>query len=646
MALVPYRLPDQNQMIEDTITTQFRDQPVVYKYLRLWVEELHECFVTFQSLAQDRDIDSATGDALDIIGRIVGQERTIVGGDLYNFFGFRGHLQALGFGDKYVEGVGGMWWSLGAPMGGDVTMTDEQYRVAIKARIMRNNSRGTSEDMLAYIKFVFGVNGKFTWNEGGVARVGVGRKLTNFEKALIAAEFSFQKYPTYYSPKPLGVTLELFEFDSLGTLGFIGTPGAKGMISLSTPNPDGGIFATIKYFDELPPQAPQYEADFSKDPNLPSYMSFTRSTTATYWAQDGTLKTAATNTPRMEYDPTTRQFLGLKLEEGRTNLVVQSSQLGATPWSGSATAAGTEVSVDGSTVQGWSKTGSNANRQQTFATLPTGAVSLSFYARNANRQGFASFALTGATGTPTHVAGMVNTVTGEVVLTTNSVNAIASAKTVSGGGLVSITMTTTSDGARIYLYPGQTTVVDATVTFFSCVQLEVGAGVSSYIPTTTATVSRAAEVPRSSTLSLPNDGWTVYADYTLLAPAGTYAMMFSDTPTTLGNYIGIRTQAVGTLVNSTEGARTTGIVTPGSGVQVRAAACFSNSNPLNRMAINGVLSPERVNTIPSVNLGARNILKLGAITSAVVGLFLIRNYAIYTVPFSEDQLNYLTITQQ
>ena len=49
-------------------------------------------------------------------------------------------------------------------------------------------------------------------------------------------------YNFTYTPKPLGVGIEVQEFDSTGTLGFLGTTGAKGMITLSYPF-GGGVFA-------------------------------------------------------------------------------------------------------------------------------------------------------------------------------------------------------------------------------------------------------------------------------------------------------------------------------------------------------------------------------------------------------------------
>lgn len=659
MALVPYNIPNVDERLEEIITTQFRDQPVIHKFLRLWTAEVEDLFVVWQSLAQDRDIDSATGDVLDIIGRIVGQERTIVGADLYDFFGFRGHIQALGFGDTYVEGVGGRWWSLGAPMGGNVTLDDGQYRLLIKARIMRNTSRGTPEDMLRYIQFVFGVEGKFTWNEGAMARVGVGRKLSNFEKALIAAEFTFQKYPTYYSPKPLGVGLELFEYDSLGTLGFIGTPNAKGMITLSNPTFDGGVFGSVKYFSEIQSQPPTYEADFTKSAVLPANINFTRASTATYFGSDGVLKTAAINEPVFEYDDK-GVFVGWRLEESRTNLATYSgSMTTATAWGdmlGVAVSPNTtEIVPDGTKtsafVQQTTAHTSHRMRRNSGTAYTTGSVyTLSTFMKSSGKRYAGIWAFSSRFGeNQIGVFDLQNGVVRDV-----AGGCTAQIQSVGNGwyrcSITTIPATSTgtsgSDLCVLYSDDGSTSSYTAANETDGVLvwggQIEVGGAVSSYIPTIASAVTRAAEVPRSSPLALPFDGFTAYVECSRTNTLGQYPLMFSDAPTSLGNYVGSRLWPSIYYVGSTEGVRTGSLNLPQLRETMRLAFTASNVPSLNRAAVNGVLSPEMVITPGTVNFSQRNILKIGATNSAAQGTFYIKKYAIYTTVFSEDQLNYLT----
>lgn len=57
---------------------------------------------------------------------------------------------------------------------------------------------------------------------------------------------------------------------------------------------------------------------------LPSALTFSRASTATYYNAAGTLVTAASGSPRLTYDPVTHAALGLLVEEQRTNLLLNS----------------------------------------------------------------------------------------------------------------------------------------------------------------------------------------------------------------------------------------------------------------------------------------------------------------------------------
>lgn len=246
MALIPFEYNNFIEESEELITTQFQDKEIFKRYLRLLVIGIQETLAVSRDLLQKRDIDSATGAQLDIIGDIVGQPRVLLNADLYPFFGFQGDLAANSFGTYYNKQIGGYWYSYGGKIGGDVSLNDEQYRLIIKARIIKNNSKGTNEDYIRFGNFVFNTTISFENDGGGKSTVLVGRRMTLFEKAIMAYVFEGTDYNFTYHPKPLGVGIGYAEFDATGTLGFLGTPGAKGMISLSYPF-DGGIFANA-YF--------------------------------------------------------------------------------------------------------------------------------------------------------------------------------------------------------------------------------------------------------------------------------------------------------------------------------------------------------------------------------------------------------------
>lgn len=96
------------------------------------------------------DIDLSTGKNLDLIGSIVGQPRTLVDYFSSNFFGFEGNPKAEPF-DK------GLWFSLFSNSGGDSrTLSDEEYRKVIKARIMRNRTNTSRKDFIEILLALYG----------------------------------------------------------------------------------------------------------------------------------------------------------------------------------------------------------------------------------------------------------------------------------------------------------------------------------------------------------------------------------------------------------------------------------------------------------------------------------------------------------
>jgi hypothetical protein len=60
---------------------------------------------------------------------------------------------------------------------------------------------------------------------------------------------------------------------------------------------------------------------------------FTRASPGWYYNSSGTLVSATTNTPRFDYDPATLQLKGLLLEDASTNILFPSGNIAGSPWS-------------------------------------------------------------------------------------------------------------------------------------------------------------------------------------------------------------------------------------------------------------------------------------------------------------------------
>lgn len=75
----------------------------------------------------------------------------------------------------------------------------------------------------------------------------------------------------------------------------------------------------------LPAINPSLNLDFVNGKQLDPRITFSRNTVATYTNRYGLLVSAASNVPRIDYDPVTKKCLGLLIEEIRTNSLLNST---------------------------------------------------------------------------------------------------------------------------------------------------------------------------------------------------------------------------------------------------------------------------------------------------------------------------------
>jgi len=237
--------------------------------------------------------------------------------------------------------------------------------------------------------------------------------------------------------------------------------------------------------------------DFTKMSALDSRFTFTRSTTATYIDSSGyvaTMAAAATNDPtkaRFDYNPTTLAANGLLIEGAATNLLNFSETFATT----------------GGTNNNWADT--NLTRTSTNNTSPRNdATALQITASAANGTIISSAAMgTSAARTLSvwlrRVTGTGNiqfTLDNGSTYTTQAITAV----------WVRYTFATTTAAQRV----GFRIVTSADAIEIWGVQLEAGTGASSYIPTTTAQVTRALD---SCIMSGTNfSSWFTAAQGTLL----------------------------------------------------------------------------------------------------------------------------------
>jgi len=274
---------------------------------------------------------------------------------------------------------------------------------------------------------------------------------------------------------------------------------------------------------DAPVASPTLNLDFANSQELDPRITFTRGSIGTFVNKNGLIETAQANVPRFDYDPISGECRGLLIEESRSNYF-HGTQLG----NGGSVSDGTATGANGVTAKKFVPTLGNAVfpsiynfTTYSFTAASGGTVDVSF-------SGY--FA---ATGTGLYVPDIViefntggtsNFIYAELLvdLTNGTVwskalNAglgfselIAPQITLMPFGMYKVTWSirytqgaTIRDAVKFYIQcRRKNSPTGATGTYyadgvngfqFSCIQYEIGAFPTSYIPTTTSAVTRTAD---------------------------------------------------------------------------------------------------------------------------------------------------------
>jgi hypothetical protein len=283
---------------------------------------------------------------------------------------------------------------------------------------------------------------------------------------------------------------------------------------------------------------PSLSLDFMTPGTLDPRLTFTRASTATYFDSAGVMRTAATNAPRWDYDPATLALRGLLLEDARTNALFP-SVIGGANWTplGNVVLGGSITLPDGTASttalirsQDTANTARQFYRTGTVITATTAYTVSAYFKASPNNAyiqanasggttiaGVAYFDLTA--GTAVVGADLAAGMTAKSAAITNAGN---------GWWRCSFTFTTVAGNNALQVAVGPCVTVSASGDNRSYVgvvgqgiyawgaQVEAGAFATSYIPTTSAAVTRALE---SATMPT-SGGW-------FNAPAGTFFAEFS-----------------------------------------------------------------------------------------------------------------------
>lgn len=350
--------------------------------------------------------------------------------------------------------------------------------------------------------------------------------------------------------------------------------------------------------------------------STPGVLTFARSTTATYFSAAGVLSTAAVDQPRIDREPGTGVVRGLLVEEQRTNLQPRSefqsawnvtratlTPNAATSPKGDATAASLiETATTGTHT---------CNYSSGIIPLVAGqAFTYSAYVKVAS--GSRRLRIASASAININLGATFDFSTGTVTQTQPGCTATIY---YIGGGWWRITASqtaanTTGDYIAFGIWSGATNSYagDGTSGFYLWgVQAEAASAASSYIPTTTTAVTRAADNETATSLSAI--GYSATAGgltVTARAPASLAqaATLLSYNDNTSNNAIRFRMEAGGALKAEviaggvTQASLSLGTLT--AGTQFRAALSYA-ANDIRGCLDGGAVQSDTSASIPTVD---------------------------------------------
>lgn len=380
--------------------------------------------------------------------------------------------------------------------------------------------------------------------------------------------------------------------------------------------------------------------------------TFTRATTATTVNSAGLIVSVASGTPRSYYDPTTLAYLGYLSEGARTNLCLQSNAF-TTTWvpTGGASPTQNQTGPDGAT-SAWTITGTGANYNEQTITLTATTYTASIFVKKTTSA--TNFPVLEVLGTPLAALCTLDTNNGIATVWTARGGgwtiATSSASCSSFGGFwrVSLTFLATAASWAIRLNPcGATSATQSTgvpvggtgSNVYYGAQVELGSFASTYIPTTTASVPRNADVlTYPLAVNMSNATGSVYAETTSFAtngvnhsiigcsPAGSVMALYYKSNGQLGAYDGTNLNDFGALAlpaatvskvaNSWGGSTMTGAI---SGVASSVKSFDGSFNFLTSIdiAMNNSAGQELFGTIRNVRIYSAQLsaAQLSAVTA-------------------------------
>ena len=273
------------------------------------------------------------------------------------------------------------------------------------------------------------------------------------------------------------------------------------------------ITGALEVTQEYPSIRPTLDLNFAATKTLDRRITFTRDSFGTFTDDMGIVRYASNNVPRFDHDPTTGESLGLLIEESRTNILNYSdliSGYSGSWWrnSGTTVSRGSDVTAPDGTVSAWN-TVYNGTSGDGNVVRHAGEVTTS----NSTVYTLSLFAKIPSTNT--YIQGVrirtynsnhscqFNLSTGTIVGTSEGTTTNRMEAYPNGWYRCSITFTSGTDGnqgVQFYLMNNSNNTLlndsnaNGEALYLWGAQLEASAFPTSYIPTGSSAVTRAADI--------------------------------------------------------------------------------------------------------------------------------------------------------
>lgn len=218
---------DHKALAISRLATQYKESANLTGYIKALLYEADNIEQVLRSLLEDRWVDTATGINLDIIGSLVGQSREFINAEIFEYFGFADNPIAQTFGSTEDSSIGGRFVEIGESTQGIRQLTDNEYRLFIRGRILVNSTASTPEEIISQLKFLFNIPYVVIIEGSNTSyQISFGRVLSINEKAILQQESII--------PKTIGVGVYyVSEVEDDNAFAFQGIPGSRGFGSVN-----------------------------------------------------------------------------------------------------------------------------------------------------------------------------------------------------------------------------------------------------------------------------------------------------------------------------------------------------------------------------------------------------------------------------